>query len=103
MLRGHDIHSARNAKDGLFAYKVRQPDIVLLDIGLPDKSGHDVLKEIIKEYPNAFVAMVTGSSVRNDVTLAMQNGAKAYIVKPFSKRQIQEVIDNYYIHIGKKP
>ncbi len=73
---------------------------MFLDIGLPDKSGHDVLKEIMKVHPNAFVIMLTASNIVSDVKMAMSEGAKGYIVKPFSRKQIKESINNYYYHLA---
>jgi CheY-like chemotaxis protein len=63
---------------------VALPDLILLDINLPKKSGHEVLKEI-KTYPDLKhipIIMLTTSSSEKDIFLANENNANSFIVKP---------------------
>lgn len=101
MLSGNNVISAENAAEGIEKFKANNPDIVFLDIGLPDKDGHYVLSEIMKVDKNAFVVMLTASSITTDVKGALENGAKGYIIKPFSRKQIKESLDDYFVHIKK--
>lgn len=80
-------------KNGNFESK-RTPDIVLLDINLPLKNGHEVLREIkadpeTKDIP---VIMLTTSSGQSDIMASYQEQASCYIVKPAEAEQFEEFI-----------
>jgi hypothetical protein len=87
--------SAANASDGLMKFKEICPDITLLDIGLPDKSGLELLPEMISYDPEAFIVMLTMSRVSRDVKLAKERGAAGYIVKPFTFQKVSDCIAKY--------
>ncbi|MDB2415369.1 response regulator [Rickettsiales bacterium] len=87
--------SAPDAQTGLKKFKEICPDIVLLDIGLPDMSGLDLLPEIISYDPEAYVVMLTSSSISTDVEMAKKRGAIGYITKPFTRGKVIECISNY--------
>jgi two-component system chemotaxis response regulator CheY len=95
MLSGNHVISAKDAAGGIAQYKAKNPDITFLDIGLPDKSGHDVLAEILAINPKAFVVMLTASNLQNDVQESLKKGAKGYVIKPFSRKKLKDIIDNY--------
>lgn len=101
MLSEHISYTAKDGETGIKKYKENKPDITFLDIGLPDKDGHAVLKEIMAINPDAFVVMLTASNLKNDVKSALAGGAKGYIVKPFSRKKIKESIDQYKEHKNK--
>lgn len=61
-----------------------RPDIICLDIMLPDCNGIDLLKQLKIQFPDVPVLMVTGSNDRETVVNAIVNGASGYIVKPFN-------------------
>jgi two-component system, chemotaxis family, chemotaxis protein CheY len=62
-------------------YKKHKPDLITLDITMPNKDGQEAMKEIYAEFPNANVLMI--SAVRGDAMLECMNmGAKGYIEKP---------------------
>jgi CheY-like chemotaxis protein len=90
--------SAINAADGFAKFKEHCPDITLLDIGLPDKSGLDLLPELIKYDPEAFIVMLTNSNISLDVESAKKNGAAAYITKPFSYKKVNDCLYQYAEH-----
>lgn len=87
--------SATNAEEGLKRFKEFSPDITLLDIGLPDKNGLDLLPQLIGHDPEAFIVMLTMSRVSEDVKLARVRGASGYIIKPFSFQKVEQCIANY--------
>ena len=95
LLSDHTCQIASNGKEALKAFSAFQPDITFLDISLPDKSGYDILYEILKINPQAFVVMLTGSNVSDDVKLSIAMGAASYIVKPLSRKTIKKCIDKY--------
>jgi DNA-binding response OmpR family regulator len=102
MLAEHNVITATTAKDGLNNYIQHKPDITLLDIALPDGSGHDVLCGIRKINPEAYVIMLTGSRLREDVIKSMNEGAEGYIMKPFSNDMIRECVKEFYEYQSKK-
>lgn len=65
-----------------------QPGIILLDISMPGSSGLDVLEEIIQEFSDIKVVMISGSSSSADVQTAIKRGAVGYIVKPFNTNNV---------------
>jgi DNA-binding NarL/FixJ family response regulator len=101
MLSEHKVISATNAKEGLETYKKSKPDITLLDISLPDGNGHDVLKEIKKINPSAYIVMMTASRLKDDVLKSMDGGAEGYIMKPFSNEMIHECVNEFYEYQAK--
>lgn len=82
-----------SGEDALRSYVVEAPDIVFLDIDLPDITGHDVLSRLTKIDPQAFVVMLTGGGSKDNIVHAMSAGAKGFIVKPFTKEKLIQYID----------
>ncbi|MBL7939350.1 MAG: response regulator [Flavobacteriales bacterium] len=79
---GYTVREADNGRDGLLMAANHPPDLVLLDIGLADRSGHDVLKDLRGWYTKAVIVL----SVRDgegDIVGALDNGASDYVTKPF--------------------
>ncbi len=70
-----------DGNDAVELYKKYKPDLITLDITMPNKDGTDALKEIMKEFPDANILMI--SAVRGSAMLDCMNaGAKGYIEKP---------------------
>lgn len=76
------VSSAETAKDGLRMAASRPPDLVILDLGLPDENGHSVLKKLREWYTNPVLILSVQSS-EEDIVKALDNGANDYLVKPF--------------------
>ena len=77
----------RSIADGLAAARARQPDIVLLDVMLPDGSGFDLLREL-RANGRIPVIMLTARGEEADRVLGLELGADDYVVKPFSAREL---------------
>jgi two-component system KDP operon response regulator KdpE len=73
---------AANAKEGLTAVANHPPDLVLLDLGLPDESGHEVLRHLREWYTNPII-ILSVQSTEEDIVKALDNGANDYLIKPF--------------------
>ncbi len=69
------------------------PDLVLLDIRLPDASGLDLLKEIVEQVPQARVVMMTAYGTISDAVEAMRGGAREYLQKPLDLDELRMVVD----------
>lgn len=76
------VTTASTAKDGLIMAENHPPDLVLLDLGLPDKSGHEVLKSLRQWYTNP-VIILSVQQDEEDIIMALDNGANDYLRKPF--------------------
>jgi two-component system chemotaxis response regulator CheY len=79
------VGEAENGAVGVELYKELQPDIVTMDITMPEMSGLDALKEITKLDPQAKVVMVSAMGQEAMVRDAIVSGAKGFIVKPFKE------------------
>ncbi|MDA1129344.1 MAG: response regulator [Chloroflexi bacterium] len=85
---GFDVAEAANGLEAISVYKDFQPDIVLMDINMPEMDGLAALKEIKKMDPDAKVAMVTATSQQALVIEANKSGAIDFLLKPFDQEQI---------------
>lgn len=92
------IITATNAEEAVASYLMHAPDIVFLDIGLPDASGFDVLKRILDCDAEAYVVMFSANSYLDNVTAALTNGAAGFIAKPFKKEKMQHYIESSAEH-----
>jgi two-component system chemotaxis response regulator CheY len=98
---GHTIvGEAGTADEGVEEYAKLKPDIVTMDICMPNKSGIDAIKEIVKLDKNAKILVCSALGQELLVMEAVQAGAKDFIVKPFKKEKIIEVMEK--IHAKKK-
>ena len=79
------VGEAENGLVGVELYKELQPDIVTMDITMPEMSGLDALKEITKIDAKAKVVMVSAMGQESMVREAIVSGAKGFIVKPFKE------------------
>lgn len=76
------VSEAASAKEGLTMVANHPPDLVLLDLGLPDESGHEVLRHLREWYTNPVIILSVQSS-EGDIVKALDSGANDYLVKPF--------------------
>lgn len=87
------IGEAENGKVALEKYVELKPDIVTMDITMPEMTGIDSLKEIRKIDPNANIIMVSAMGQELLVKEAIINGAKSFIVKPFSEDTLVQALN----------
>jgi two-component system, OmpR family, KDP operon response regulator KdpE len=76
------VKEATTAKEGLSLAANHPPDLIILDLGLPDENGHQVLKQLREWYTNPIIILSVQSS-EEDIVNALDNGANDYLVKPF--------------------
>jgi two-component system KDP operon response regulator KdpE len=79
---GYLFKSANSAKEGLLMAANHPPALVLLDLGLPDESGHNVLQKLRRWY-TAPVIILSVQKSEDDIIKALDNGANDYLTKPF--------------------
>jgi len=78
----YKVAETSTAKAGLIAAANHPPDVILLDLGLPDESGHVVLQKLREWYSNPIIILSVQSD-EQDIIKALDNGANDYLVKPF--------------------
>lgn len=86
------VGEAANGAQALEMAVSTAPDLITLDVILPDNTGLDVLKNLRQLQPNAKVVMCSAVGQEVIVTEAIENGALAYIVKPFSEEKVLEIV-----------
>lgn len=84
---GYKATSAENGKQGIIMSANHPPELILLDLGLPDKSGHEVLKELRTWYHNAIIILSVIDN-EEDIVSALDNGATDYLTKPFRTAEL---------------
>ena len=85
--QGYQVVEAGNGRDGLAQAALAKPDLVVLDLGLPDMDGKDVLAEL-REWSQVPVLVLSVRASEGEKVLALDGGANDYVTKPFA---IQEV------------
>ncbi|MFN4223375.1 MAG: chemotaxis protein CheY [Fervidobacterium nodosum] len=90
---GHEVvGEAANGVEAVEKYKELKPDVVTMDITMPEMNGIDAIKEIKKFDPNATVIVCSAMGQQAMVIEAIQAGAKDFIVKPFQAARVIEAI-----------
>ena len=84
---GFAVLTARDGKSALAAIRAEKPDLVLLDLGLPEMDGLDVTRTARKD-SNVPIIMLTARSEEADKIVGLELGADDYIVKPFSPKEL---------------
>ena len=85
--QGYRVALAANGEDGLIALATQGADLVILDLGLPDKDGHEVLKEL-REWSQVPVIMLTVRADEAEKVAALDAGANDYVTKPFGIQEL---------------
>lgn len=84
---------AMNAASCLAFLSRQQPDVLLLDINMPDKSGIDLCKEIKEKYPSIFIIGLSSFNQQSYIQKMMQNGASGYVLKNATREEIVKAIE----------
>lgn len=98
---GYLVEKAMNGKDALSRFVDFEPDLVILDLMLPEIPGEDVLKEI-KTQSDTPVIIVSAKSEEDDRVENLRNGADDYMVKPFSARELVERVHAIFRRLPEK-
>ena len=95
------IAEAFNGRDAVQKFREHKPDVVLLDLRLPDMSGIDTMITIRNEFPEARAIILTTFEGDAEIQRALAAGARAYVLKSMPPKELVEVIRK--VHSGKKP
>lgn len=91
----NEITEAVDGQDAVNKYGEIKPDIVFMDIMMPNKNGLEALKEIKGANPNANIIMCTSVGQENVVQEAVEGGATDFVTKPFKPEDIKEVLSKF--------
>lgn len=83
----YKVSHAATARDGMMTAASHQPNMIILDLGLPDEDGHNVLQKLREWYTNPVIILSVQSS-EEDIVKALDNGANDYLIKPFRTREL---------------
>lgn len=98
---GHQVvGTARTGTDAISQYQTLQPDLVTMDITMPDMNGIDATKSILADYPHALVIMITSHGQEQMVIDAIEAGAKGYVLKPVNEEKLKEMIEKVLTQYG---
>jgi DNA-binding NarL/FixJ family response regulator len=94
------VAEASNAQEAVLQYRKHQPNVTLMDLRLPDKSGVEAMKAVRSEFPEARVIILTTFEGDVEIQSALETGARAYILKSTPPKELVDVIRQ--VHAGKK-
>jgi DNA-binding NarL/FixJ family response regulator len=94
------VAQASNAQEALQQYREHQPDVTLMDLRLPDKSGIDAMIAVRAEFPEARVIILTTFEGDVEIQRALEAGARGYMLKSMPPKELVEAIRQ--VHAGKK-
>lgn len=83
----YKVTLAETAREGILKAANHPPELIILDLGLPDKSGHDVIKELRAWYNKALIVLSVQDS-EEDIVRALDDGATDYLTKPFRNAEL---------------
>lgn len=103
LISNFTVHTAENGKQALLKYMENVPNILFLDLELPDLSGFEICELITQLDSESYIIIVSGNSAPADVQRAIKKGAKTFITKPFTKVKIVASVEQFFKLHGVKP
>jgi DNA-binding NarL/FixJ family response regulator len=94
------VAQASNAQEAIAEYRKHKPDVTLMDLRLPDRSGIDAMIAVRAEFPQARVIMLTTFEGDVEIQRALEAGARGYLLKSMPPEELVDVIRQ--VHAGKK-
>ncbi|MFD0046105.1 response regulator transcription factor [Pseudarthrobacter scleromae] len=85
---GFDVSVASSGAEGVLVAKTLNPDVITLDLGLPDIDGFEVSRQI-REFSDAYIVMLTARTEELDTLIGLESGADDYLTKPFRPRELR--------------
>ncbi|WP_285244492.1 response regulator transcription factor [Pseudarthrobacter sp. fls2-241-R2A-127] len=85
---GFDVTVASGGAEGVLMAKSLNPDVITLDLGLPDIDGFEVSRQI-REFSDAYIVMLTARTEELDTLIGLESGADDYLTKPFRPRELR--------------
>lgn len=97
------VGKAVNAKKTLRIMEQKSPDLLLLDVYMPDQLGTDLLPDIRQKFPNVDIIMITAATDKEILEKALHYGVENYLIKPVEMKRFNQVIEEYLkkVHLMK--
>lgn len=99
---GHEVVTAGTVKEGYDTWIEQTPDVILLDLMLPDGTGQELLERAAEEHLSGIIIMITGHQDLERAIAAMQAGAFDYIHKPLDIDELEIAVQKALDHIAQK-
>lgn len=102
VLTAHEYHviSSFNGRDGLSVISSRCPDVILLDLGLPDMDGMEIIRQV-RSWSNSPIIVISARTLEQEKVAALDSGADDYITKPFGTSELLARIRTSLRHSNK--
>jgi len=97
---GYQVDTAKNGAEAVARCLGNPPDLVLMDINMPEKSGLDAVKELRAKGFKKPIVMLTASESAEDRKRAQDAGCNAFILKTLNMDDLEKVIDHYLVDAG---
>jgi len=94
------VAQAANAQEAIEQFREHRPDVTLMDLRLPDRSGIDAMIAIRSEFPDARIILLTTFEGDVEIKRALEAGARGYVLKSMPPKELVEVIRQ--VHAGKR-
>ncbi|MDV7766585.1 response regulator [Peribacillus sp. CSMR9] len=89
------VGKAVNAKKTLRILEQKSPDLLLLDVYMPDQLGTDLLPDIRQKFPNVDIIMITAATDKEQLEKSLHYGVENYLIKPVEMKRFNQVIEEY--------
>ncbi|HQQ63126.1 MAG TPA: response regulator [Pseudomonadales bacterium] len=97
------ILSAKNGKEAVEMFRDALPDIVTMDLTMPEMDGVECIKELIKLKPDVVILVISALADKATAIQAMHNGARGFLCKPFSQNQLSDALNKLIVSIKQPP
>jgi two-component system, OmpR family, KDP operon response regulator KdpE len=98
----YSVLEASTGKEGINSVSTHPPDLILLDLGLPDENGHAILKHLREWFSNP-IMIISVETNEEDIVKALDNGANDYLIKPFRTGELLARIRSALRDARKEP
>lgn len=89
------FYEARDGQDAINQYKRNKPDLVFLDIVMPNKDGNSAIQEIMDFDPDATIIIVSSAGTQSQLKKAIEAGAREFIQKPLNQQQVIDTVNRF--------
>lgn len=90
-----NIIEAKDGVDAVEAFKAEHPNLIFMDIVMPNQYGIDALKEIMAISPDAIVVMISSTGTQKNITDSIKAGADEFILKPFTRGNVEAILHKF--------
>ncbi len=92
---GEVIGEAENGNEAVLLYEKLKPDLITMDLVMPEKGGIQAIEEIIRMDKSAIIIVISAIGQSNSMLEVTEKGAKEFIVKPFKPDELRKVLENH--------